>query len=683
MRRPTLAFLTRGGAWLVIALTLLASVTVLGGLRTDVPELAGQSAPADSESRRAAEIAAQFPGHDLAPVILLAQRDSGLTDSDLDFLNRATDRVAASAGSDAGRLTPSEDGRAAITTVMVEAELPSAQLAESIKELRAAARAEPSPEGLEFYLTGGPAYGADIVMAFDGADVTLLPVTLGIVAALLLLTYRSPILWLVPLTVVAVADQLAGVVSTWTAAQLGLQFDVGIVSVLVFGAGTNYALLMVSRYREELRSEPDHRIALSRAWRGSMPAILASNLTVVVALLTLVLATQPGSRGLGLTSAAGLLIALLSVAFALPAALSLVGRGVFWPFVPRPTADDVDHVARGPWYAVARAVTRRPALVLTAGVLLMGVLAAGLLGTRVGLAQTERFRTESESGTGLAVLAQHYPAGETAPLSLVVPTAETAAVVHAVAEIDGVLRASPVGETADDWQRVSVVIDADPGSQLASDGIIAVREAAHAVSPETLVGGAMAEDLDAAQAARQDLLTIAPLVLLVAFIVLMVLVRSLVAPLVLLGINTLSAVAAMGAGIWAGKVLFGFPALDPRVPLLSFLFLVALGIDYTIFLVHRARQEAVSHGTVVGIVRAVSSTGVVITSAGVVLAAVFAALGVLPLVTLAQLGLIVGLGVLLDTMLVRTVVVPAAFALIGDAMWWPGRRPVPRPSGSQ
>ncbi|GAB3816887.1 MMPL family transporter [Tessaracoccus terricola] len=675
--RGVLGFLTRKGAWLALVASILVVVAGMGGLRGEFPEVASQSAPAASESRRAAELAAQFPGHDLAPVILLAHRSAGLTDADLEFLQGATERVAAEAGTEAGRLTPSDDGQAAITTVMTEAELPSAELADAITELREAARAEPAPSGLEFYLTGGPAYGADIVKAFDGADVTLLLVTIAIVAVLLLLTYRSPVLWLVPLAVVAVADQLANLASTRIAGTLGLQFDVGIVSVLVFGAGTNYALLMVSRYREELRHEADHRVALSRAWRGSMPAILASNLTVVAAVLTLLLATQPGSHGLALTSAAGLLIALAFVTFTLPAALSLCGRRVFWPFVPRPGAAE-DHVTRGPWYAVARAVTRRPAAVLAGSVLVLAVLASGLLGTRVGLAQTERFQTQSESGTGLEVLARHFPAGETAPLRLVVPESEAQAVVEAAGVLPRVLRANPSGDPEQGLQLVSVAIDAEPGTRQAHDGVTAVREAVHAVSSETLVGGSMAEDVDAAAAARADLFTVAPLVLLVAFVVLVFLVRAFVAPLVLLVINTLSALAAIGAGTWLGTALFGFPALDLMVPLLGFLFLVALGIDYTIFLVHRARQEALAHGTVEGMVRAVSSTGVVITSAGVVLAAVFAALGVLPLVTLAQLGLIVGLGVLLDTLLVRTVVVPAAFALLGDRLWWPGRGPAGR-----
>jgi len=554
---------------------------------------------------------------------------------------------------------------------MVVAELTSRELAESVTRLRAAAGSEATPEGLEFFVTGGPAYGADTVKAFDGAIVTLLLVTIGIVAVLLLLTYRSPILWLVPLAVVALADQVATVVSTRVAEALELQLDGGIISVLVFGAGTNYALLMVSRYREELRREPDHRVALGRAWRASMPAILASNLTVVLAVLTLLLATQPASRGLSVTAAGGLLIALVFVTVALPAALAVCGRGVFWPFVPR-VSTGAAAVTSGPWYAVARVVARRPVPVLVGSVTLLAVLATGLVGTRVGLAQTEQFRTPSESGAGLAVLAEHFPPGETAPLTVVAPAADAQDIVSAAGAVDGVLRAHPVGEPADDLLRISVVLDAEPGSQRAGELVRAVREAVHGASPGALVGGAMAEDLDAAEAARADLLTVVPLVLLTALVVLVGLVRSVVAPLVLLLINSLSAVAAIGAGSWVGRAVFGFPALDLLVPLLGFLFLVALGIDYTIFLVHRARQEGRSHGTVEGMVRAVSATGAVITSAGVVLAAVFAALGVLPLVTLGQLGIIVGLGVLVDTLLVRTVVVPAVFALLGDVMWWPG-----------
>ncbi len=665
--------------WLVLLVALVGSLAVIG-LGSATSERTSESAPAGSESRRAAEIAAGLPGSDLAPVLLLAHREEGLTDADLAFLSGAAERVALEVRSDPGRPAVSSDGEAVMLPIMMSAELPSQELAEAVTGVREAARSEPVPEGLEFFVTGGPAFGADTVLAFEGADVTLLVVTIGIVAVLLLVTYRSPILSLVPLAVVALADQAATVVSTRVASALDLQLDGGIVSVLVFGAGTNYALLMVSRYREELRREADHRVALSRAWRGSMPAILASNLTVVVALLSLLLAEQPASRGLSVTSAAGLLIALAFVTLALPAALALGGRGVFWPFVPR-VGDGAGGATSGPWHAVARSVARRPVSVLVVSLLVLGFLATGLVGTRVGLAQDEQFRVPSESGAGLALLSEHFPPGESAPLSLVVPAAETGKVLAAVEGVDGVLRVHPVGEASDSWQRVSAVLEAAPGTERAGELVATVRAAVRDVSPETLVGGPMAEDLDAAEAARGDLFTVVPLVLLVSLVVLAALMRSVVAPVVLLLVNALSAVAAIGAGAWLGREWFGFPALDLLVPLLGFLFLVALGIDYTIFLVHRARQEARVHGTVDGMVRAIGATGVVITSAGVVLAAVFAALGVLPLVTLGQLGVIVGLGVLLDTLLVRTVVVPAVFALVGDAMWWPGSlRRVPRPT---
>ncbi|GAA1140267.1 MMPL family transporter [Ornithinicoccus hortensis] len=671
---------SRRGAWVALALALVAMLAVLGPLRGEEAPARADSVPATSESAMAEALADQFPGSDVAPVLVVLSRDgAALTEGDLAAGAELATGLSAVTGHEASPPLTAEDGRAAILQVPMTLGADNSANADTIGQLRDAVAAQQDdgalPAGLTAQVTGGPAFGADVASAFDGANITLLLVTVGIVALLLILTYRSPILFLVPLAVVGTADQLAAVATAALGRALDLQFDAGIVSVLVFGAGTNYALLLISRYREGLHRTADHRAALATAWRGAVPAVLASNVTVVLALLTLSLATLPGTRGLGVASAAGLVIALAAVLLVLPPALAVVGRRAFWPFVPRPgTTDPTEH---GVWSRIAGVVVRRPARVVAASVALLAVLATGLLGTSVGLTQTEKFRVASESAAGLEVLAEHFPAGEASPLVVVAAAGASEEVEQALTGVDGVVAVRETGTSdtdAGELVRFSVVGEPAPGTDAALDLVDTVRTAVQGVpGADALVGGATAQDLDARAAADHDLLVVAPLVLAVALAVLVLLLRALVAPLLLLVVNVASSAAAIGAGAWIGRTLFGFPALDVMVPLLAFLFLVALGIDYTIFLVHRARQEAAAHGTRRGMVRAVAHTGAVITSAGVVLAGVFAALGVLPLVTLGQLGLIVGLGVLLDTLVVRTVLVPALFALLGDRMWWPSR----------
>jgi RND superfamily putative drug exporter len=671
---------SRRGAWLTLLIGLMLALGLIGGLRDATAPARSDAAPVSSESMQAAALAETFPGHDVSPVLLVATRDDGaaLTESDVTALSGMAQALPDPGAGRATAPTESVDHQAAIVQVPVRAGEDNTANAEVITALRDAVAAH-TPAGLTVEVTGGVAFGADIAKAFDGANLTLLLVTVGIVALLLLLTYRSPILWLIPLVVVGLADQVAAVVTAGLGHQFDLQFDAGIVSVLVFGAGTNYALLLISRYREQLHHTADHRTALAAAWRATVPAVVASNLTVVLALLSLVLATIPGTRGLGVAGAAGLLVAAVAVLTLLPAALALAGRRVFWPFVPR---KDVTGLSSGTglssvWGRIARRVSRRPVAVLVAGLALLGVLATGLAGTHVGLDQADRFRVPSESAAGLATLSEHFPAGDAQPMTVIARADRVEAVAAAVDTVPGVSRVHPAGTNGDGpdaLARLVVTGEPTPGSEAALDLVRQVRTAAHAVpGADALVGGQPAIDVDARIGNEQDLWLVAPLILAIAAIVLVGLLRSLVAPVLLLAVNIGSSLAAIGAGAWLSRQVFDAPALDLQVPLFAFLFLVALGIDYTIFLVHRAHGEATTHGTRAGMVRAVASTGGVITSAGIVLAGVFAALGVLPLVTLGQLGIIVGLGVLVDTMLVRTVIVPALFALIGDRIWWPSR----------
>ncbi|GHD11204.1 MMPL family transporter [Zhihengliuella salsuginis] len=662
---------SRRGAWISLGAALVAFVVLFGLFGGAEGSAGSESAPGGSESTRVARLLEEFPDAGEQSVLIVAERrDSApLSDADVEALTASKPALDRFTGSASSGPMVSDDGGAAVVVVPISVGSDNTETAEVVGGLRGVV-AEIQPSGLDLQVTGGPAFGADIASAFDGADVTLLIVTIAIVAVLLIATYRSPVLWLIPLIVVGLADQVAGQATAALGAALDLQFDAGIISVLVFGAGTNYALLLVSRYREELLETADHRPALAEAWRRTVPAIVASNATVILALLTLVLAVVPGTRGLALSSALGLLIALVAVLFALPPFLAVCGRKVFWPFVPRPgSAVEQGRV----WQAVASRVMRRPVLGLTAGLALLAVMAAGLVGTTVGLDQQEKFRVQSESASGLEVLAEHFDAGEAQPILIVSDRERAGEVVEAVEAVDGVVRANAVAESADGaLSRIMVTGEYAPGTDAGLQLVETLREVAHSVhGADALVGGAGATDLDARAGNERDLKLIAPLVLGVSFAVLAVLLRSLVAPVVLLLVNTASAVAAIGAGAWLSRVVFGQEALDLQVPLLSFLFLVALGIDYTIFLVHRARSEALVRGTRDGMVRAVARTGGVITSAGIVLAAVFAALGVLPLVTLGQLGLIVGLGVVVDTLVVRTVIVPAVFGVLGDRIWWP------------
>ena len=664
---------SRGGAWVSLGVVLLIMVALFGAFGSAKAPASNAQAPANSESTLTSELLAQFPNADRQSVLVVASRDDGakLTDSDRESLEGLLSVLSNRSDTEPSGPLVSDDGAAALLIAPIKVGETNAETAEIIQSLRADL-SDHAIGGVSLQVTGGPAFGADVAASFEGADFTLLLVTILIVAILLIATYRSPVLWLLPLAVVALADGLAGRMTAAAGSQWGLQFDAGIISVLVFGAGTNYALLLISRYREELQVTEDHRQALSTAWRKTMPAILASNVTVVLALLTLVLAVIPGTNGLGISSAIGLLIALTAVLFLLPPLLAVCGRKVFWPFVPRPGETPKQGRA---WRKVATAVVRRPVVSLLAGAALLAVMAAGLFGTSVGLNQVEKFRVQSESATGLEVLSNHFAPGEAQPIFIVSQTAEADAVVSAVNDVEGVVRVHPVGTTDDETlTKIMVTSGYAPSTEQSLTQITELRVAVHEVpGAEAVVGGAVATDLDARAGNQQDLLLIAPLVLAVSFLVLLILLRSLVAPVLLLLVNLASSVAAIGAGAWLSRVLFGQHALDLQVPLLAFLFLVALGIDYTIFLVHRARAEAQTHGTRGGMVEAVAHTGSVITSAGIVLAAVFAALGVLPLVTLGQLGLIVGVGVIVDTLVVRTVIVPAIFALVGDRIWWPGK----------
>ncbi len=529
------------------------------------------------------------------------------------------------------------------------------------------------PGGLEVYVTGPEAFIKDVGSIFEGADFSLLAVTASVVALLLLVTYRSPVLWIIPLVVVGVADGMAGILARQVADFLGFVPDasvVGILSVLVFGAGTNYALLLISRYREELLSYEDRREAMRVAIRGAGPAILASGSTVAVALGLLLLAEIEGRQVLGLMSAVGIIVAMVAGLLVLPSALVVFPRGIFWPLVPK--VGGQNPFEKSIWTKLGRSVSKRPVVIAGAGVAILAVLASGGLGIKTGLSATEIFIQKPEAVVGQQVLAKSFSAGSATPTQVIVDADSVDAATAILVGVAGVDEVR-VGATTDEITQLDVVLNAEPESQAALELVRELRVALDALPAGTLalVGGQDATTLDAQDATNRDQALLVPLILISVFLILIVLLRSLLTPILLMVAVVGSFFSAVGASWLVFQNIFGFPALDISVFVLAFLFLVALGVDYSIFLVTRAQEEARNLGTREGMRKALGATGGVITSAGILLAAVFAVLGVLPLIALAQVGTIVCIGVLLDTLLVRTVIVPALAFKLGKTFWWP------------
>ena len=697
-RTPALARFIAGRrtAWLVALVPLLVALAVLAL----VPEgerdgSATDTLPAGADSTLAVELADQLPEDEGQVAIVLWTADEGsldqavqgdLTQQAVGLLSKAGGaQGAAPAGAPGGGsggpgepegapggppspVTVSEDGTAAFVVLPVTSSSATDNI-DKVEELRDQLRAD-APDGVTVEVTGPAGIQADLGKVFDGADFRLLLATAGVVALLLIITYRSPVLWLVPLIVVGIADRLAAIVATNVLEVTGVAWDestVGILSVLVFGAGTDYALLLISRYRDELKTTESRYEAMAHALARTTEAVLSSATTVVLGLLTLLLSAIPTTRGLGLACAVGVVIAATFALVVLPAALVLFGRWVFWPKVPH-VGDTVLVESDSFWHRVGAAVARRPRTFVAGTVAALAVLATGTLSITTGLDPADQFLQRPEAISAAERLGESFPAGTSDPVQVV--TRDTPdQVLSAVEQVDGIDSAR-ITTTGDGIARIDAVPDAAPGSDAAQAIVLDVRDAV-AGFDDTHVGGGDAEALDAADYAASDRLLILPLILLLVLGALLVLLRSVVAPLLLVATVVATYAASMGASWVLFRTVFGFDAMDTGVPLLAFLFLVALGVDYNIFLVTRAREEAREHGTRTGMLRALTATGGVITSAGILLAAVFAVLGVLPLVVLAQLGAIIFVGVLLDTLVVRTVLVPALALSLGEKFWWP------------
>src|SRR4051794_8069196 len=664
--------------WVVFLVTLL----VFGGFASQAGKFeqaqkneTSSFLPGSAESVKALDQIKRFPGGRQARAVIVNERRSGLTAADKRRIQKTLD---ADRRPLVGRAQPpvfAPNGRAAIVIQPVEpgnGQGDAFQTAvQSIRD-----RAGGSGGGLQVKLTGAAGYSLDAIKVFGNINGSLLLVAALIVLVLLIAIYRSPIFWIIPFFTVLLAEAASRGLG-YMLAEAGVTINGqsgGILPVLVFGAGTDYALLLVSRYREELRRHEDKHQAMATALGTAGPAILASGLTVIAALLTLSIAEVNGTAGLGPIGAMGVGLAMISTLTLLPAALTICGRNWFWPRIPHLGEAGVD-ATHGFWRRIGDRVAVRPRAVWVTGSVVLAILAANLLNLDTGLTSGNSFRGEVDSVQGQEILARNFPAGASAPTDVIVPDRGRAqAVADALAARKDLVSQGSAPVEGPPGARLSVTLVNAPYDTKTLGQVPELRAVAKRTGGEgTLVGGATAQEYDLRQSATRDNRVIIPLTLVVVFVILAVLLRALLAPLLLVLSVILSFAAALGFGVFVSDAIFGFPGVDPALPLLSFVFLVALGIDYNIFLMARVREEAIEHGTRDGMLRGLAVTGAVITGAGIVLAGTFGALAVLPLIVLTELGFIVAFGVLLDAFVVRSVIVPALVMDVGRRVWWPSR----------
>ena len=681
--------------WILPALILLvwfggaAPLSALGAKLTGLQENdTAAFLPDSAESTRVSELQAGFQESRSIPALLLWENPDGIDQATVgaitDRIAEATS-VAEAAGALAGEASPpipSDDGQAVQVVLPLAPEIGD-EIVPLVEDLREAIEVD----GAESFVTGPGGIFADFANGFAGIDGLLLVSAFGVVLLILLVVYRSPLL---PLLVIGTA----GLALTAANAVAYLLADAGVItvngqsqgiaSILVVGAATDYGLLLTARFREELRQERSKytamRVALHRSWEP----IVASGATVVLGVLCLLLSDLGSNRGLGPISAVSVTLSVVAALTFLPAALTLLGRAAFWPF--RPTYGVPAKEGRG-WQRVASLVGRRPRRVLALSTL--ALVAAAVFAPTYdadGITFTDAIQGESNAVDGQEALGRHFAAGVASPTVVVTPEESWPEVLAAAESVDGIASVVPFAGVpdgpptpsaepvvVDGLVRLDATLAVPPDSLEAIDVVQELRTTLDDASPDALVGGDTATNLDSRETAARDLRVIIPAVLLVITAVLALLLRALVAPLLLVATVVLSVLATAGVAALLFDDVFGFPGSDPGILLIAFVFLVALGIDYNIFLMTRAREESARHGTRDGVLRALAVTGGVITSAGLVLAATFGALSVLPLLFLVQLAFLVGFGVLLDTFVVRSLVVPAAVALIGDTVWWPGR----------
>ncbi|MGW4028962.1 MMPL family transporter [Streptomyces sp. NPDC004838] len=625
--------------------------------------------PADADSTQVAKIEQRLPGGETTEVVLVYHRDGGLTDADRTSVDRqAADIAAAHELLAPPTAVPSKDG----TTLMVPLVTTEPGNDEKARDAFVAEIRDSvsGRNGLTVDVGGPSALQTDMEEVFSSIDGTLMIATVLVVTVLLILTYRSPFLWLVPLFCVGVAALTSRAVMYGLVQAFDLTVtsqSAGIMTVLVFGAGTDYALLLVARYREELRRHPSAYDAMSAALRGCGPAVLASSGTVAAGMLCLLAADLNSASGLGPVGAVGVVCALAAMTTLLPAVLVLLGRRVFWPLVP--AYGSGPRQRRSLFTSMGSSAGKRPVAVLVTGGLLLGALALGAFNLPGALKQEDSFTQRPDSVAAMRTLADAYPERSSQPISVVAPADRAGELLEKARAADGVA-AVERGRSADGWTELSVFAK----DAAESPGETATIKELRAELDGAYVGGPSAQQLDLEDTNTRDRMIVIPLVLVAVLLILLVLLRSLVASLMLV-----VAVVAVWGAVWglAGLVfepLLGFKGTDPSLPLFSFVFLVALGVDYGIFLMHRMREEALSgKDPSTAALTALRTTGGVIASAGIVLAATFAVLMSLPLVVTVELGFLVAVGVLLDTFLVRTYLVTSASVLLGRAVWWPGK----------
>jgi RND superfamily putative drug exporter len=661
------------GAWILLVAGLAPFAGKFEGAQKNEPS---SFLPEDAESVEVLKAAQTFQSGDATIATIVFYDPSGLNGAERQAIETALDGLAGGAIPGAARATPprySRDGNAAVAAIPIVAEGDSDVLVDAVDTIRSTLEAT-LPPTVETKVTGPAGFSADASAAFEGINSTLLFATVALVFVLLVLIYRSPIFWVLPLFAVVLAE---GVVRGfgYGLTQAGVVINGqtgGILLVLVFGAGTDYALLLTARYREELLRREDKHEAMQVALVRAGPAMLASAGTVVAALLCLTLASVNSTAGLGPVGALGVSVAAAAMLTLLPGLLLVGGRRAFWPYVPRVGSGARTGRRRGVWERLGTWIERRCRAVWIVAALGLGVLALGVLTLDDNLTTANSFRGSVESAQGQKLIAQSFPAGASAPTVVLARDREKLAPALAAARsAEGV---ATVGqpELGDTGARFLVTLTSDPFGKEAFRLIPGLRAELRAAAGESvLVGGPTAEETDLRKAIERDTNLLVPLVLLVVFIILIVLLRSLIAPLVLIASVVLSFLAALGGSLLLFELFADFPGEDPSYPLFAFIFLVALGIDYNIFLMARVHEEAFELPTRAAMLKGLAVTGGVITSAGIVLAGTFAVLAVLPLVALTQIGVTVAFGVLLDTFVVRSILVPAVTIDLDERIWWP------------
>ncbi|MET9224062.1 MMPL family transporter [Streptomyces sp. NPDC003300] len=636
--------------------------------------------PNSADSTRAAKIQASLPGGETTDIVVVYHRDGGLTAADRATAARQTAEIARTnrLTGDAPRAVPSKDGTTLMyplsTTAPGQDSQARTDFVDGVRDVATGG------SGLTVKVGGQGALDTDSAEVYSALGGPLLYTTVLVVAVLLILIYRSPVLWLIPLICAGAADVLSMAVTYGLNQAFGVTVSgqsSGVMTILVFGVGTDYALLLVARYREELRRTERPYDAMRTALRKAAPAVLASAGTVAAGMLCLLAADLNSSRGMGPTAAVGVVCALLAMVTLLPAVLVVLGRRVFWPLIPAHGSEPKQR--RGAFVAIGDGVGRRPVAVLVGGVLLLGALAVGVLNLPGSVKQQDMFSSEPDAITAMRILGAAYPDQGSRPVAVIAPADRAEAARAAARSTRGVTDVR-AGRTADGWSEFFVTTAGPPQTAAETATIKALRTGL----PGSYVGGPSAQQLDLQHTNQRDRGIVIPITLAAVLLILVLLLRSLVAPLLLVA----AVVAVWGAALGIGGLVFGpvlgFHGTDPGLALLSFVFLVALGVDYGIFLMHRMREEALNGaGPREATLGALHSTGGVITSAGVVLAATFSVLMNMPLVQLAELGFVIAVGVLLDTFLVRTFLVTSAALLLRRRVWWPGAlsRPAPGERG--